>query len=191
MGNTLANLSHGNITHDIKVEDAGLVGMFVDAPEIWYDTSELDLSIPYAGAGTYGLDVPSEFNDPSHPYSEVFNITNAIINDAGAVSAYDKAVAIQEFLLNGNGTTEYLRNYDGSGLPIEDLTFHLVVAAKEGRCTEFSTAFTTMLRLAGLLLGRLQDIMAVTGMGKVTLLQVYTPDSGLRFTYRPIRPVIR
>ena len=31
---TLANLSHGNITHDIKVEDAGLVGMFVDAPEI-------------------------------------------------------------------------------------------------------------------------------------------------------------
>ncbi len=41
------------------------------------------------------------------------------------------------------------------------------------------------------LLVRLQDIMAVTGMGKVTLLQVYTPILGLRFTYRPIRPVIR
>ncbi|MBK39566.1 MAG: hypothetical protein CMB50_05015 [Euryarchaeota archaeon] len=148
---TLANLSHGNITHDIKVEDAGLVAMFVDAPEIWYDTSELDLSIAYAGAGTYAMDLPSEFTDPTHPFSEVRNITDAVISDAGAISAYDKAVAIQDFLLNGNSTTEYLRNYDGSGLPIgEDLTFHLVVAAKEGRCTEFSTAFTTMLRLAGL-----------------------------------------
>ena len=167
---TLANLSHGNISHDIKVEDAGLVGMFVDAPEIWYDTSELDLSIPYAGAGTYGLDVPSEFNDPSHPYSEVFNITNAIINDAGAVSAYDKAVAIQEFLLNGNGTTEYLRNYDGSGLPIgEDLTFHLVVAAKEGRCTEFRPHLQPCYALQVSLLGRLQDIMEGIGMAKVTL----------------------
>ena len=65
---TLANLSHGNITHDLKVEDAGLVGMFVDAPEIWYDTSELDLSIPYAGAGTYGLMYPVS----SRPISSVF-----------------------------------------------------------------------------------------------------------------------
>ena len=112
---TLANLSHGNITHDIKVEDAGLVGMFVDAPEIWYDTSELDLSIAYAGAGTYAMDLPSEFTDSTHPFSEVRNITDAVISDAGAVSAYDKAVAIQDFLLNGNSTTEYLRNYDGSG----------------------------------------------------------------------------
>ena len=148
---TLANLSHGNITHDIKVEDAGLVGMFVEAPEIWYDTSELDLSIPYAGAGTYGLDLPSEFTDSSHPYSEVRNITFAVINEAGAVSAYDKAIALQDFFLNGNATTEYLRNYDGSQLPLgEDITAHLVVAAKEGLCTEFSSAFTTMLRIAGL-----------------------------------------
>ena len=148
---TLANLSHGNITHDIRSEDASVVGMFVDAPEIWYDPSELANSIPYAGVNNYALDLPVEFTDSSHPYSEVRNITFAVINEAGAVSAYDKAVALQEFLLNGNGTTEYLRNHDGSALPFgEDLTFHLIVAAKEGRCTEFSTAYTTMLRLAGL-----------------------------------------
>ncbi|MBJ84064.1 MAG: hypothetical protein CMB52_00915 [Euryarchaeota archaeon] len=148
---TLANLSHGNISHDIKVQDAGVVGMFVDAPEIWYDTSELDLSIPYAGAGTYATEVPNEFTDPTHPYSEVLNITEDVIAAAGAVSAYDKALALQQFLLNGNATHEYLRNYDGSALPIgEDLTFHLIAASKEGRCTEFATAFTTMLRLAGL-----------------------------------------
>ena len=146
-----ANLSHGNITHDIKGEDADIVGLFTEAPEIWYDPSELANSIPYAGAGNYALDLPSEFTDSSHHYSEIRNITFAVINDAGAVSAYDKAIALQDFLLNGNGTTQFLRNYDGSALPLgEDQTFHLIAAAKEGRCTEFSTAFTTMLRLAGL-----------------------------------------
>jgi len=148
---TLANLSHGNITHDIKVEDAGVVGLFADAPEIWYESDELNNSIAYAGAGTYAMDLPPEFTDPTHPFSEVLNITNDVIAAAGAVSAYDKVVALQDFLVNGNATFEYLRNHDGSALPMEeDLTFHLIVAAKEGRCTEFSTAFTTMLRLAGL-----------------------------------------
>ncbi|MEE2758943.1 MAG: transglutaminase domain-containing protein [Candidatus Thermoplasmatota archaeon] len=148
---TLANLSHGNITHDIKSEDGEVFTMFIDAPEIWYDTSELDLSIPYAGAGTYAMDLPSEFTDPTHPFSEVLNITDDVIAAAGAVSAYDKAVALQQFLLNGNATIEYLRNYDGSQVAEgEDLTYHLVVGAREGRCTEFATAFTTMLRLAGL-----------------------------------------
>ena len=87
------------------------------------------------------MDLPSEFTDMSPPYSEVFNITNAVIAASGAVSAYDKAIALQDFLLNGNASTEYLRNYDGSALPFgEDLSYHLIVAAKEGRCTEFSTA---------------------------------------------------
>jgi len=147
----LANLSHGNITHDIKVEDASVVGLFADAPEIWYESAELNNSIPYAGAGTYAMDLPPIFSDPAHHYSEVLNITNDVINNAGAVSAYDKVVALQDFLLNGNATHEYLRNHDGSSLPMgEDLTYHLIVAAKEGRCTEYATAFTTMLRLAGL-----------------------------------------
>jgi hypothetical protein len=151
---TLANLSHGNITHDVKVEDAGLIGMFVEAPEIWYDPSELANSIPYAGWGNYALDVPAEFLDPNHHYSEVLNITLDVISQAACAptcSAYDKAIALQDFLVNGNATIEYLRNHDGSGLPLgEDLTAHLVVATKEGRCTEFATAFTTMARLAGL-----------------------------------------
>ncbi|MCS5534332.1 MAG: transglutaminase-like domain-containing protein, partial [Candidatus Poseidoniales archaeon] len=147
----LANLSHGNITHDIMVEDADVVNFFAEAPEISYDPSELANSIPYAGAGNYALDLPAEFTDLSHPYSEVLNITLDVINNAGALSAYDKAIAIQDFLLNGNGSIEYLRNHDGSGLPMqEDLSYWLIVTVKEGRCTEFATAFTTMLRLAGL-----------------------------------------
>ena len=147
----MANLSHGNITHDIKGEDADVIGLFAQAPEIWYLPSELNNSIPYAGAGNYALDLPNEFTDSSHPFSEIRNITFAVINEAGALSAYDKAVALQNFLLDGNATTEFKRNHDGSALPLgEDLTFHLIAATKEGRCSEFSTAFTTMLRLAGL-----------------------------------------
>jgi hypothetical protein len=151
---TLANLSHGNITHDIKVEDASVIGFFAQAPEIWYEIAELANSIPYAGAGTYALDVPAEFTDLTHPYSEVLNITLDVLSQAACAptcSAYDKAIALQDFLVNGNATIEYLRNHDGSSLPMEeDLTNHLIVARKEGSCTEFSTAFTTMLRLAGL-----------------------------------------
>ena len=147
----MANLSHGNVTHELKVEDADMFGLNVQAPEIWYDATDIANSIPYAGVTTYALDVQAEFLDSSHPYSEVRNITFAVINDAGALSAYDKALALQDFLINGNGSTEYLLNHDGSALPLgEDLTYHLIVAAKEGRCTEFSTAYTTMLRIAGL-----------------------------------------
>ncbi|MEC7703977.1 MAG: transglutaminase domain-containing protein, partial [Candidatus Thermoplasmatota archaeon] len=150
---TMANLSHGNFSHEITVDDADLVGYFAEAAEIWYETGELANSIAYSGSGNYSLELPPEFTDSSHPFSEVRNITFAVMNEAGAVSAYDRALAIQEYLLNGNGSANstYLRNYDGSGLPMgEDLTYHLVVAAREGRCNEFSTAFTTMLRLAGL-----------------------------------------
>ena len=146
-----ANLSHGNISHELRVADAGVFGLFVEAPEIWYDATEIGNSIAYTGAANYATDLPAEFFDSSHPYSEVRNITFAVLNDAGATSAYDQAAAIQDFLINGNGTTEYLLNHDGSALPLgEDLSYHLIVAAKEGRCTEFSTAFTTMLRIAGL-----------------------------------------
>ncbi|MDP6899727.1 MAG: transglutaminase domain-containing protein [Candidatus Thalassarchaeaceae archaeon] len=146
-----ANVSHGNISHDILVEDSGVFSMFLDAPEIWFDASELSNSIPYVGVTNYALDVPSTFTDSAHPHSEVRNITFAVINEAGAVSAWDKAVALQEYLRNGNATTDFLLNHDGSALPLEeDLTNHLIVAAKEGRCTEFATAYTTMARIAGL-----------------------------------------
>jgi len=58
---------------------------------------------------------------------------------------------LQTFLTEGNATTDFKRNYNGSGIPSsEDLSVTLVQAAFEGTCSEFNTAFVTMARLAGL-----------------------------------------
>ncbi|MEE3082555.1 MAG: transglutaminase domain-containing protein [Candidatus Thermoplasmatota archaeon] len=151
-----ANMSHGNITHDLLAEDGSIVAMFLSAPDIWYEDPELSNSIPYAGPTNYALEVEPEFLDSTHFFSEVRNITFAVINEAACAptcSAWDKAVALQDYLRNGNGSASstYLLNHDGSALPFgEDSTSHLILAAKEGRCSEFNTAFTTMSRIAGL-----------------------------------------
>jgi hypothetical protein len=38
-----------------------------------------------------------------------------VINESGAFSAWDKILAIQDYLINGNATTKFTLNYDGSG----------------------------------------------------------------------------
>jgi len=145
----MASLNHSNITHDVRVSDSGVDLLLTQAPEILFDTTALDNSIAYSSASNYAMEYPVEFTDPIHPYSQVGDITNTVIS--GAVSAWDKAVAIQDFLQNGNSTTTFLLNFDGSALPMaEDVTNHVLTAAFEGSCSEFASVYTTMARIAGL-----------------------------------------
>ena len=60
-------------------------------------------------------------------------------------------MALEDFIINGNSTTEFKRNFNGSGTssPV-DVTLNVLEALKEGSCREFNTAFVTMARLAGL-----------------------------------------
>ncbi|MGB2018506.1 MAG: transglutaminase-like domain-containing protein, partial [Candidatus Poseidoniaceae archaeon] len=85
------------------------------------------------------------------PWSITQNITDAVVTQAGASDAWSTADAIATFLREGNATTEFKRNYNGSGLPSDqDVAVHLLEVANEGTCQEFTTTFVTMARLAGL-----------------------------------------
>ena len=144
-------LVRSNDTHNIGVITGPIQETFVQQPEYYFDWASLASSSVPGTNSSYQLVLPSSFTDSSHPHSYLLNVTNAIITEAGATNAYASASALQTFLVEGNATTEFKRNYNGSGIPTsEDLSVTLVQAAQEGTCSEFNTAFVTMARLAGI-----------------------------------------
>ena len=148
-----AYLNQSNVSHDLRISAAQIYNLMVAQPEIWFSSTEYANSIPYAGPGNYGTDLPAYFTDMTAPESYVYNVTQGVITDAGAVSAWDKVVAIRDYLNNvdGNTTVEFKLNFDGSGLPmLEDVSRFIIQDITEGSCQEFSTVFTTMARLAGI-----------------------------------------
>lgn len=148
---SLAGLNHSNFTGDIRVSDSSYVFGMVQAPEVFHEDAELTNSIAFTGGSGYATQMPAIFFDTSHPMSQSLNITNAVVTEAGATSAWDQVLAVQDFLQNGNATTTFLRNYDGSALPMgEDMVNHMLTAAFEGTCSEFSTTATAMLRFLGI-----------------------------------------
>ena len=148
---TSANLSRTNDTHLLNIEDGAVDQVIYQQPEYYFDWSTL-ASTTVAGQGfPYELLVDEQFTNASNEYSYVQNVTAAIINQAGATDAYSTALALEDFLINGNATTEFKRNYNGSGTvsPV-DVTVNVLEALKEGSCREFNTVFVTMARIAGL-----------------------------------------
>jgi len=76
-----------------------------------------------------------------------------VLSESGAFSAWEKVEAIQDFLINGNNTTTFIRNNDPV-IPIDsdtesDLTHYILNNTQEGSCEQFATVFTVMLRHAG------------------------------------------
>ena len=47
----------------------------------------------------------------------VSRITQSVINDSGALSAWDKVSAIADFISEGNDTITFLRNNNGTNVP--------------------------------------------------------------------------
>ena len=109
---------------------------------------------PNTVAGTnseYEKILPEELSNLSLPESFVLNLTNEVVSNAGATDAYSTADAIATFLREGNATYDFKRNYNGSGVAAEaDLTYEFLNLLREGTCSEFTTVFVTMARLAGL-----------------------------------------
>ena len=148
---TSANISRTNDTHLLNIVDGAVDQVIYQQPEYYFDWSTL-ASTTVAGQGfPYELLVDEQFTNASNEYSYVENVTAAVINQAGATDAYSTALALEDFLINGNATTEFKRNYNGSGTvsPV-DVTLNVLEALKEGSCREFNTVFVTMARIAGL-----------------------------------------
>ncbi len=144
-------LQRSNDSHNIEIIAGPIQEAFVQQPEYYFDWATLaSTSVPGSNSN-YELILPSTFTDQTHPHSYLLNVTTAVLSEAGATNAYDSALALQTFLTEGNASTEFKRNYNGSGIPSsEDLSVTLVQAAQEGTCSEFTTTFVTMARLAGL-----------------------------------------
>ena len=78
-----------------------------------------------------------------------------MINESGAFSAWDKVLALQDYLINGNSSTKFALNHEGSGRidgqdEDSDIAHWILNTTLEGSCDEFTTVFSVMLRLAGL-----------------------------------------
>ncbi len=148
---SMASLNQSNVSHDLRVSTADVMDLTVSQPEIWFSDTEYQQSIPYAGPGNYGTDLPDYFTNLTKPESYVYNLTQNVIS--GKVSAWDKVTAIRDYLNNedGNTSVEFKLNFDGSGVPmVEDISRFILEDTKEGSCQEYDTVFTTMARLAGI-----------------------------------------
>ncbi|DAC09886.1 MAG TPA: transglutaminase domain-containing protein, partial [Candidatus Poseidoniales archaeon] len=144
-------LQRTNDTFIVTVESGFLQSLIALSPEYWFDWDTLASTTIANQSDTYALFLDDGLRNRSNPWSIALNITEAVVAQAGASDAWSTADAIATFLKEGNATTEFKRNYNGSGLDGEqDLAVHLLEIANEGTCQEFTTTFVTMARLAGL-----------------------------------------
>lgn len=144
-----ATINRSIWTHRMETDAAVIDTLRATQPEVYYDpTTVLPDTQAFSGS-SHATEIPSTFNDSSERASAVRNITNAIT--ANASGAWEVADAIEDFLLNGNGTTNFSRYFDDQTLPFgRDFTEWFLTTAQRGTCSEFVTVFVTMARMAGL-----------------------------------------
>jgi len=146
-----AGLNMSNFTRDIIVDTSTVESLYVSAPEVIFTAEIRDNSTIFSGSD-YAKDLPHGYLDGSG--SLVSEITQSVVNESGALSAWDQILAIQGFLVDGNETITFLRNHNGSRVPDVlgnegDVTHWILNSSFEGSCDEFATVFTVMLRSAG------------------------------------------
>lgn len=146
-----AGLNFSNYTRDVIVDNAVVEALYVNAPEVILSPEIRENSTAFSSSD-YALDLPDEFLVNGE---FVISMTEQVLTQSGAISAWDKVSAIQDFIVNGNETISFLRNYDGSGREegdweVSDVTNWILRSSNEGSCDEFTTVFVTMLRIAGI-----------------------------------------
>ena len=170
-----AGLNFSNYTRDIIVDSAVIEALYVNAPEVILSAAIRDNSTVFADSD-YGKDLPQEFMNSS---GFVANLTQDVLDQSGAISAWDKVTAIQNFIVNGNETISFLRNHFGSGRESgvgidSDVTHWILNSSREGDCDEFTSVFVTMLRIAGIPARKVTGFSGGTWDGKA--FNVYGKD---------------
>ena len=144
-----ASLDRSMWIHDLSVMDMPLDTLRATQPEVYYDPTTVLPNTVAFDDDPHATWLPSYFNDSGDQASAALNVTNAVIS--GVTSAWDRAEAIRSFLVDGNGTTNFSRYFDDqSRQPGRDFTEWFLTTAQRGTCSDFTTAFVTMSRLAGL-----------------------------------------
>ena len=143
---------------------------------MFFGTEITSNSTAFSGS-SYAYDLPDDFMVRSSEYTN--QVTQTVINESGAFTAWDKVLAIQDYLINGNATTNFTLNYDGSGRADgldedSDITHWILNSTQEGSCDEFTTVFSVMLRLAGIPTRKVTGFAGGTWTGKS--FEVYGKD---------------
>jgi len=152
---TNANLSFSNFTRDVLIDAASISELYVTAPQVMLSDVIRDNSTAYSGSN-YATDLR-----PGPVTNNISNIAWSVVNETGFSSTWDQIEAIQQFLINGNNTINFLRNYNGSGANhseeahptnqlLKDTTLWIVEESHEADCDEFATVFAALLRGLGL-----------------------------------------
>ena len=146
-----AVLNFSNYTRDIGVSLLSVDQVSVSSPDVFFGPQVRENTTAFLGSN-YGKDLPQSYLNRQGDIP--LSITQAVLSESGAFSAWEKVEAIQNFLINGNNTTTFLRNND----PVipnffseteNDLTYYILNNTQEGSCEQFATVFTVMLRHAG------------------------------------------
>jgi hypothetical protein len=135
---------------DIVDGSGALSSMTALQPEVFYSNAVQSITIGMPGMA-HETTIDSELNNSASSSSFARNVTNGVIAEAGATNAYSIAAAIADFLMNGNSSTNFILDGNGSkpgGAP--DLANHILLTNQSASCSEYSTVFVTMARLAGL-----------------------------------------
>jgi len=145
-----AGLNFSNYTRDVLIDSSVVDQLYVTTPQIIFTDAIRDNTTAFQNS-TYATDYRG--------FTNVTTITQAVLNESGWTSAWDQIEAIQEFLINGNNSTTFLRNHAGSnvnrsdsgiGSSLDDTSVWILEEALEGDCDEFATVFAAMLRSIGL-----------------------------------------
>ena len=171
-----AGLNFSNFTRDILIDQSTVDTLYVTAPQVFFGPQIIANSTSFSGS-SYAYDLPDDFLGKSSYFVE--EVTQTVINESGAFSAWDKVLAIQDYLINGNASTNFTLNYDGSGRvdgldEDSDIAHWILNGSQEGSCDEFTTVFSVMLRLAGIPTRKVTGFAGGTWTGKS--FEVYGKD---------------
>ena len=171
-----AGLNFSNYTRDVIVDESTIDTIFITAPQVSFVAEIQENTTEFLGSN-YAMDLPASYLDRQSAVT--VSVTQTVLNDSGAFSAWEKVVAIQNFLINGNNTTAFTRNYDGVQPNLwhdyeSDLTYYILNNTQEGSCDQFATLFAVMLRHAGLSSRKVTGFSGGTWNGKA--FEVYGSD---------------
>lgn len=147
-----AGLNFSNFTRDIIVDGSSIDTMFITTPQVNITQAIRDNSTVFTGTD-YATDLPPFFTSRGNMNELVSRITQSVINDSGALSAWDKVSAIADFISEGNDTITFLRNNNGTSVPSgleeeSDMAYWILNNSFEGSCDQFTSLFAVMLRTA-------------------------------------------
>ena len=151
-----AGMNFSNYTRDVIIDSSTVDTLYVTAPQITMTAEIRDNTTAFMNS-SYAKDLGQIRSS-----ANITRIAWTILNETGYTSAWDQVVALQQFLINGNNTTTFLRNHAGSNRSdvidsefgaeslFGDTAVWILERVHEGDCDEFATVFAALLRAVDL-----------------------------------------